>query len=67
MTVADLIVFLQTQPQDLMVAYQMFSEQSLLEANEIAIIEACVPRHDGWVHHKRPDKPTQKYLLFPGN
>ena len=67
MTVSDLIAFLQTQPQDLMVAYELYSEQCLIEVNEIVIMEASVPRHDGWIEHKRSDKPTQKYLLFPGH
>ena len=67
MTVAELIEFLQTQPQDLQVAYQCFSEQVLLEAKEIEIAEKCQPRPDGWIQDKRPDMPTQKYLLLPGN
>lgn len=67
MTVADLVAFLQTQPQDLPVAYCLFSEQKLLEPQEIEVAELCLPRPDGWVHHKRPDKPKQRYLLLPGN
>lgn len=67
MTVAELILFLQTQPQELQVAYRCFSEQVLLQASYIEIVEKCLPRSDGWVADERPDKPTQKYLLFPGN
>lgn len=67
MTVAELIAYLETQPQDIQVAYRCFSEQALLEADEIKIIEACEARNDGWIQDKRPDKPTQRYLLFPGN
>lgn len=67
MTVAELITFLQTQPQDLQVVYHCFSEQCLLEEFEIEIREACVAREDGWVQDKRPDMPTQTYLIFPGN
>lgn len=67
MTVAELIEFLKTQPQDVQVAYQIYSEYVLLKAEEIEIYEGCVPREDGWIHSKRPDKPTQKYLMFPGN
>ncbi len=67
MTVADLIVFLQTQPQDLPVAYAIYSEQALLEPDEITIQELGLPREDKWVHDKRPDQPSQKYLVFPGN
>ena len=67
MTVAELIAFLQTQPQDLPVAYRCCSEQVLLESDDIRIKEACKPREDGWIQDKRPDKETQTYLLFPGN
>jgi hypothetical protein len=67
MTVAELIAFLQTQPQDIQVAYRLFSEQILLETTDIEVEEKCQPRPDGWIHDKRPDMPTQTYLLFPGN
>lgn len=65
MSVAELIAFLQTQPQDLQVAYRCFSEQVLLEASEITIAERGEPRHDEWIQNKRHDMPTQTYLLFP--
>jgi hypothetical protein len=67
MTVAELIAYLQTQPQDLQVAYRCYSEQSRLEAYEIEIAELCEPRPDGWIQNRRPDMPTQRYLLLPGN
>lgn len=67
MTVKELIEYLKTQPQDLPVAYRCMSEQLLLEEKEICVVELCLPRPDGWVHDKRPDKPSQPYLLFPGN
>lgn len=67
MKVSDLIDFLKTQPQDLLVAYELCSEQVLMNADDIIIAELCEPRPDGWIHDKRPDKPTQQYLLFPGN
>ena len=67
MTVAELIAYLQTQPQHLLVAYQTCSEHCLLEAKDIEIAEGCVARPDGWIQNKRPDKPTQTYLMFPGN
>lgn len=66
-TVADLIAFLQQQDPTLLVVYQRFSEQCLLEIEEIEVQDLCEPRDDGWVHSARPDKPTQKYLCFPGN
>lgn len=67
MTVADLILVLQNRPQDLPVAYQKFSEFCLLTAEDIVVDELRLPRPDGWVGHKRPDQPSQKYLVFPGN
>lgn len=67
MTVAELIAHLQTQPQELQVAYHLFSECALMEAKEISVQEMCVARPDGWIHEKRPDKPSQTYLVFPGN
>lgn len=66
MTVKELIEFLLQQPQDLLVAYKLHSEQCLLEEIYIEIEELCTPRDDGWIHDMRPDKPTQSYLVFPG-
>lgn len=67
MNVAQLIAFLQTQPQDLPVAYRCYSESCLLEETDIEAVEACEERPDGWVAKKRPDKPCKNYLMFPGN
>lgn len=67
MTVADLIKFLKKQPQDLPVARGLYSEQCLLVAEDIEVVELGLPRDDGWVHAKRSDRPSQKYLLFIGN
>lgn len=66
-TVAELISYLRKQPQELQVAYRCCSEQVLLQASEIQIAEKCRPRPDGWIQDKRPDMPTQAYLLLPGN
>ena len=67
MTVAELIAYLQTQPQELQVAYSIYSEFCLLEVGDMQIIEACQPRQDGWIQHGRDDKPKQTYLTLPGN
>jgi hypothetical protein len=67
MTVAELIVFLQAQPQDLPVCYGMYSEFLLLDAAEVEVQELGLPRPDGWVANQRRDQPSQKYLVFPGN
>ena len=67
MKVSELIRFLETQPQDLTVVYRCYSEQAVLEADEIKIKELCLARPDGWVHDARPDKPLCQYLVLPGN
>lgn len=67
MTVADLIAFLQTQPQDLPVAYQFCSDYSMLEAKDIHIEKLCLPRNDRYVQAARPDLAKVPYLVFPGN
>jgi hypothetical protein len=67
MTVAELIELLKTQPQELPVAYELYSDYALLETEAITVKELSVPRNDRWIESKRPDKPSQKYLVFPGN
>ena len=67
MNVEQLVAFLKTQPQDLQVIFECYSEFRLLEEGEILVREASIARQDGWVHSKRPDKPSQVYLVFPGN
>lgn len=47
MTVKELIAFLKKQPQDIQVAYGLFSEQVLLKADQIEVFEGCEPRPDG--------------------
>lgn len=66
-TVKELIEFLQKQPEDMVVGYECFSEYRVLELVDIYRMISCTPRPDGWIHSKRPDKPTQEYLMFPGN
>lgn len=63
-TIADLVTHLQTFEQTLPVCYRLFSEQCLLGLDErdVAVVECCEPRPDGWVEDKRPDKPSVKYL-----
>ncbi len=67
MTVKELIDILQGKPQNLQVAYRIYSEYCLLEPDDIGMRLLCAPRPDGWVHDARPDKPTQDYLVLPGN
>lgn len=67
MTVAQLIELLHTFPQDLEVAYACYSEYTLLEPQQIGTLVAQPARPDGWIGFKRPDKPKQTYLCFPGN
>lgn len=67
MTVEELIEILKGYNPQLPVVYRCYSEQVLLEEREILVEEHSLPRADGWVEDKRPDKPHQQYLLFPGN
>jgi hypothetical protein len=67
MTVSELIEFLKTKPQDMKVAYQCYSEQCLLHAEQIRIETLCKPRPDGWIQNYRPDMEVENYLLLPGN
>lgn len=67
MTVEQLIVYLQKFPQNLHVAYKLYSEQCLLDPEDIRLCEECEPRIDGWIENRRPDKPKQIYVMFPGN
>ncbi len=66
-TVAELIKFLEDQPQDLVVAYRLHSEQCILDIEQIEVDELCEPRSDGWIQNNRPDLPQRTYLVFPGN
>lgn len=66
MTVIELIDLLKKYPPEMLVAYYMFSEQLLLESEDLKIEEHCEPRADGWIQDKRPDKPSRPYLMFPG-
>lgn len=67
MTIAELIELLQQYPSDMLVAYRIHSEQTLMEGRDIQLFKGCEPRPDGWIQDERPDKATQTYLLFPGN
>ena len=49
------------------IVYKKYSEQCLLEKDDIETADLCAPRADGWVENKRPDKESQTYLAFPGN
>ena len=67
MKVSELIEHLKTFPQDLDVAYKCYSEQCLMDAEEIRVRTMCEARPDGWIHDSRQDKPIKCYLVFPGN
>ena len=67
MRVIDLIKYLQEMPPEMIIAYTCCSEQILMELEQITVKDMCFPRPDGWVQNKRPDMPSQTYLLFPGN
>lgn len=67
MKVYELINFLKTQPQDLDVVYRFCSENVMLTDGQVAVKNLGLARSDGWIPNARPDKPTQQYLVFPGN
>jgi len=67
MNVRELIELLKEYDPDLLVAYQCYSEQLLLEAGQLEVKNLGLPRADGWVSNRRSDKPTTPYLVFPGN
>lgn len=66
MKVSELIKFLKKQPQDIDVAYVCYSENTMLEAEDIKVVQLSVDREDGWIPNSRPDKAQKPYLLFPG-
>lgn len=66
MTVSELIKFLQEQPQDIQVVYRCYSEQVLLESEDVSVVELCKQRPDGLVQNPRPDMPTKSYLMLHG-
>jgi hypothetical protein len=67
MTVVELIEFLKTHPQDMPILFRQYSDYTELRADQIGVEEHQVPRGDGYVGSKRPDRPSQKFLVFPGN
>ena len=70
LTVAGLIELLKTFDGELPVAYELYSEYRMLDANDIRVRNLQPHRQDGWVHsvwHGKPELPTIEYLVFPGN
>ncbi len=69
MTVRDLIAHLSQFDPDLPVCYYYYcySEQRLLEAEEIKLQQFGPARADGWVPCNRDDKTAVTYVTFPGN
>jgi len=67
MNVAKLISILQKYPQDLPVAYRLYSEHCLMEEDDIYTEQLSIARADGWVHSKRADVEDVTYLIFPGH
>lgn len=66
-TVAELVKYLQTFPPETPVAYEMFSEQVLLQLKDIKVKQLCELREDGWLQNARPDRENKTYIVFPGN
>ena len=67
MKVKELIEILQAMPQDIDVAYRCWSEQCLMEPDEVSLFDGTAPRPDGWIQNARPDMEVIQYVMFPGN
>lgn len=67
MKVKELIELLQTFPQDMLVARELYSEAVVMSSEDVAFEVLCKPRADGWVENKRPDKESMTYVVFAGN
>lgn len=67
MKVHELKELLSSFPDDMDIAYKLYSEHCILEVTAIKILRLGETRPDGWVHDSRPDKETIEYLVFPGN
>lgn len=67
MTVAEFIEYLKTQDQTLPVAYRRYSEQCLLDTDDIRVVVCTPARPDGWIQTRRSDMPAVPYLVLPGN
>ena len=64
MTVKELIEILSTYDQTLPVAYPKFSEQMILESDDLYVKNLCVARTDGWIQDARKDMPSTPYLVI---
>lgn len=64
MTIHELIELLKTYPQDLPVAYPLWSEHLLLKPDKLLVKPLCVVRPDGWIQNYRPDMPSIDYLII---
>ncbi len=69
MTVKDLIRELKKYPENMLIAYDIHSECSLMEPSDIRVVKMQPARADGWIHTYPRDKDaeTVEYLVFPGN
>lgn len=63
-TVAQLIAHLKKFPKGTLVAVPQWSEHRLLTLDDVATVELCEPRSDGWLQNKRPDIPFLTYLVI---
>jgi hypothetical protein len=67
-TVKELIEHLKQFREDMPVAYQIYSEITLLRLEDITVAKLHPYRPDGWIH-RYPNTAVEKveYVLFPGN
>lgn len=64
MTVSELIEHLKTLPPELPVAMDLWSEQIIVNIEDVTVKQLGETRADGWVPNARPDKPTTGYVVF---
>lgn len=67
MTVGELIKYLETFDPALPCCFQQHSDWTELETFHITVEDLQSHRGDGYVGSRRPDRPSVKWLTFPGN
>lgn len=67
MTVAELVAYLQTLPQDMWVAQASMGTCVLVEKCDLHVGRLPEPDEIGDIPGWRPDMPTRQYLVLPGN
>ena len=64
MTVADLIKYLQKQPQNLPVVFSVGDQQAMAQLDCLGIEDMCYPDRDGFIADERPFAKTRPCLVL---